>query len=282
MHENRIVQTATALAAGSPGEWPGGQGPEVIATARVLPHTNIDGFGFVSGPPAEEGLPAGEFGVLGAYEGHRQGVGRIVVDATWHHWFHVNVKGFNPASTDYDKIRNYWWNVALWLAPPAKQRAMYNAAVYGLIYLQPFDELYVDSNIYWLGFAGVDAIGRRASQCLVTEWVIPQVLKDLSLQLRWKPIPPDPGPLVPAYGGLEHIREFALGGALREMLRVFRGQALTEPPSEEQLERVVEQGSLAGLAELVEYQRHEVRRVERTMGLLEEQLPRVLEDQPVG
>jgi hypothetical protein len=282
MHENRIVQTATALAAGSAGEWPGGQGPEVIATARVIPHTNIDGFGFVSGPPAEEGLPAGEFGVLGAYEGHPQGVGRIVVDATWHHWFHVNVRGFNPASPEYDKIRNYWWNVALWLAPPAKQQAMYHAAVYGLTYLQPFNELYVDPPTYWLGFAAVDAIGRRASQCLVTEWVIPKLLKDFAVELRWKPIPPDPGPLVPVFGGLEHIREFALGGAIKEMLRVFRNEDLTEPPSEEQLQRIVERGSIIGLTELLEHQQQEAERTARTMKLLEDQLSQVQEAQPVG
>jgi hypothetical protein len=80
------------------------------------------------------GLAVGEFGVLGAYDGHRQTVsrqklGRIAVDATWHHWFH-NILGFNKTSARYYKIRNYWWNVAHWLARPAMQRSMYNNAVY--------------------------------------------------------------------------------------------------------------------------------------------------------
>jgi len=32
-----------------------------------------------------------EFGVLAAYDGHEVDVGRVVVDATWHHWFNINI-----------------------------------------------------------------------------------------------------------------------------------------------------------------------------------------------
>ena len=272
MHENRIVQGATALAAGAAGEWPGAQAPEVIATARVIAHTNTDGFGFTSGPVAEEGLSAGEFGVLGAYDGHTQNVGRIAVDATWHHWFHVNVMGFDTASANYDKIRNYWWNVALWLSPKTKQQAIYSAAVHGLIYTQPFNELSAEIPVYRLGFAGVDAIGRRASLCTVTEWTLPPVFQEAWPKFKWRPIPPDPDPFRERFTGLEHIREFALGGALRETLRAFGGKAMKQPPAESELVAVTERGARAGVAELLKFQTDEMGQMQRGMGLLEKVL----------
>ena len=45
--------------------------PEVIATA-----TN--------------NVTSSQFGVLCAYDGHAVDVGRVAVDATWHHWFNIN------------------------------------------------------------------------------------------------------------------------------------------------------------------------------------------------
>ena len=162
---------------------------EVIATARVIPHTNTDGFGFTSGPVAEEGLPAGEFGVLGAYDGHPQSVGRIVVDATWHHWFNVNLRGFDTASAHFAQIRNYYWNVALWLAGKDKQQAMFNTAVHGLVRLQPWNELSPATDVGWLGFSGLDAIGRRASQCVAVEWLLDRLPWKLRERFRWPPVP---------------------------------------------------------------------------------------------
>ena len=33
------------------------------------------------------------FGVIGAYDGHQGGVGRIAVDSTWHHFININIDG---------------------------------------------------------------------------------------------------------------------------------------------------------------------------------------------
>ena len=40
---------------------------------------------------ATNNVDSDEFGVLATYNGHRVNVGRVLVDATWHHWFNINV-----------------------------------------------------------------------------------------------------------------------------------------------------------------------------------------------
>jgi hypothetical protein len=255
MHEGWIVEPTAAAIAASPAEWPGGVGPEIIAHATVIPHST-------DGSP----VTGKTFGVLGAYNGHPQGVGRIVVDATWHHWFNINLVGFNTASAHYDRIRNFFWNVGLWLAPAAKQTAMFNAAVYGLPWLQPFNELNSQLDVIALGFAGVDAIGRRASQCVATDWLIDLLPIKLREVYRYRPFPPNPPD--PPFRPLEFLREFALGGALREVMRAFGPDNIPkEAPAEKEVEAIIQRGAAAGLEELIKL---ESRGLEESKGILDQ------------
>lgn len=78
------------------------------------------------------------FGAISAYDGHRVGVGRVVCDATWHHFVNINLNGMgnplrNPADFAtgknglydaagnptplYQQIKRYYKNVAGWMAP---------------------------------------------------------------------------------------------------------------------------------------------------------------------
>ena len=69
-----------------------------------------------------------QFGVLAAYDGHAANVGRVFVDATWHHWFNVNLFGLvnasDPKHPAYDPIvvpkweaiQTYYRNLPIWLA----------------------------------------------------------------------------------------------------------------------------------------------------------------------
>jgi hypothetical protein len=213
MHEGEIVVPASI--AGDP-EFPGGIGPEVIATATVIPHTNTDGFGPVNGKT---------FGVLGAYDGHRAKVGRIVVDATWHHWFNINLMGFTSGEPAFEQIKNYFWNVALWLAPPPHQHSMFDKAVHGLPYVGPLRELSPALPVEILGAAGLDAIGRRASQCTIRDWILWRLPPRLRELIEF---PKDPNPPDPPYRGPYMALEFALGGVLREALKL--GSASTRRP----------------------------------------------------
>jgi hypothetical protein len=276
MHENRIVQPSAAIAADAT-EWPGNQPHEVIATARVIPHTNTDGFGFTSGPVAEEGLPAGEFGVLGAYDGHPQSVGRIVVDATWHHWFNVNLRGFDTASAHFAHIRNYYWNVALWLAGKDKQQTMFNTAGHGLGRLQPWNELSPATDVEWLGFSGLDAIGRRASQCVAVEWLLDRLPWKLRERFRWPPVPgprnpPDPAPIE----GYDRLLELVLGGIVREHMRLRDGAAAWTKDDaatiDERLERASAHGAAEGLREFARYRKRQIEAGRRALAEVERAL----------
>ena len=114
--------------------------PEVIATSRVPAGNTADNGG--SKRPTE----AHSFGAISAYDGHRAGVGRVVCDATWHHFINVNLIGVveggifdqfddpgrseNPAKHNgflssaqglaaLDKIKNYYTNIDMYRNSPS-------------------------------------------------------------------------------------------------------------------------------------------------------------------
>lgn len=85
--------------------------------------------------------------LLGVYDGHASGVGRVVVDSIWHHWTDINLLGLEAAAAtataelatltdkrarsaaqkaiaNYEKTIRYFINIAIWLAPPNQQRSM--------------------------------------------------------------------------------------------------------------------------------------------------------------
>ncbi len=91
------------------------------------------------------------FGAISAYDGHPAGVGRIVCDATWHHFINVNLNGKDALpdangmeriglyvrrcdgskvpTPEYLKIQTYYHNTIRWLAPPGPCRPLMLAAV---------------------------------------------------------------------------------------------------------------------------------------------------------
>lgn len=111
--------------------------PEVIAKASVLQHETLNqefGGSFALSPMTTS---LGDFGVIAAYDGHRAKIGRVVVDATWHHFVNINLigtavafAGLNPNKTKgfyagpgdtpveaYQKIMWYFRNLVYWLIP---------------------------------------------------------------------------------------------------------------------------------------------------------------------
>lgn len=266
MHEGEVV----APSAIDPAEFPNGIKPEVIAYATVLSHRTP---GTSSDPSDTSFSTPKTFGVLGAYDGHLATRGRVVTDATWHHWFNVNLIGFANGDANYEKIKNYFWNVGLWLAPTGKQDAMRHAALHGLVYVQPFNETLWPTDLVRLGFDGVDAIGRRASQCLATDWALDLVspkLKELAWRRPFPPFPPEPpnppDPPDPPFEMLEDLREYVIGGALQQLL-ARREEGKLGP---DDVPELVKRGAQKGLAALLEDGRKRMRRADETMTLLRE------------
>ncbi|HAB17478.1 MAG TPA: hypothetical protein DCE44_13630 [Verrucomicrobiales bacterium] len=113
--------------------------PDVIANGQVFAHTT-DNTGINGIVDVES--KAKEFGCIGAYDGHWVGVGRVVVDSTFHHFVNINVIASGANSPDpikqvgfawsaegqghYDQIRAYWRNIAVWLARPETKTKMFN------------------------------------------------------------------------------------------------------------------------------------------------------------
>lgn len=85
-------------------------------------------------------IPAVTYGAVSAYDGSAGGIGRIVVQSTFHHFFDINVIG-DPESTDPQikagftsspvlaQLQTYWLNLVTWLANPATAAPLLMAAV---------------------------------------------------------------------------------------------------------------------------------------------------------
>jgi len=136
------------------------------------------------------------WGVVGTYDGHRaeidgSPVGRIVADATWHHWFDINLDGFYspqapPKTKDIIKqIEAYYLNVAVWLAPKERQKEMRNAACWSSIFVDPlimFDLRSITPTYF--GAVARNAIGQWAPQCTIRQWTLGTFPRNVRLELE--------------------------------------------------------------------------------------------------
>ncbi len=240
--------------------------PEIIAWARVqADHKPTDFKGAAN---------AKEFGAIGAYNGHCAGVGRVVVDSTWHHWFDVNLTGRMSFGTDtpgnvetgdprklngfnntaagqiaLDRIRNYYRNVAIWLSRPSKIKCMATRALWGSIFRFPLHaDLTSRMPIQVIGRHAIDVLGHYAGQCNVRMWWLPFTIKLKQAQLV------DPKRLQIPVETLPMIDEFVLGGILQAMLaakeREFPAGKL---PDDAVLDRLTQAGAQAGMKELLDH-----------------------------
>jgi hypothetical protein len=102
MHEGELVLPSSF----DPSTWPSGPSgqplPEVIARGTDKRNGRV-------------------YDLVMAYDGSSAGVGRIVTDSTWHHYFNVNLKGFPLGGYVRVELSQFYVNLAVWLAPPAKR-----------------------------------------------------------------------------------------------------------------------------------------------------------------
>lgn len=159
--------------------------PEVIATSTVIGGHSTSG--------KSGNTVARSFGAIGAYDGHRAGVGRIVTDATWHHFININLTGDNGAAGDKGigflasaagqahlaEISAYFVNIALWISPTQKLRCMRNWGLLTVIMSHRLAEVFdprirLDSarlvDYLVLGRHARDAIGKLAGRCESLRW----------------------------------------------------------------------------------------------------------------
>lgn len=104
---------ATTLADGSP-EWPAG-----AAGTRPAPEMVALTMSYGNAFPGKAAVTPRSFVAVCAYDGQAANVGRVVTDATWHHFVNINIRPGNAALSgrNLDDIRQYYKNLATWLMP---------------------------------------------------------------------------------------------------------------------------------------------------------------------
>lgn len=235
--------------------------PEIIAWARVQnDHTNTN--------DVSKGQANGkEFGAIGAYNGHCVGVGRVIVDSTWHHWFDVNLTGRTSLSGSSDprkhngfndtasgqaalaRIKNYYRNVAIWLAPPAKLRCMSARGLWGSLFRFPLmADIHLKMPIWVIGHHAINVLGNYAGQCNV-RWWWPLLVEKFPLQELL-----DPERMRVPVDSLKMLDEFMIGGVLHTLLTAKTEKFKDgKAPSDKELLNLSERGIQVGTQALLEH-----------------------------
>jgi hypothetical protein len=237
--------------------------PEVIATSTIIGGRKVTD---VKGPVTPR-----SFGAIGAWDGHRVKRGRVLVDATWHHFFNINLVG-DAGSPDpakqigflatpagmaaYEEIKSYYRNIAVWLARPQRHVCMRWRALWYCRWhhrvLMDLRPPYLERGIKELdlpelirvGELARDVLGRLASQCQVHIWLlditkvlIPKQFPIIEEHIDpWWPIPPEPDPPDPIpwlYG--QTLLDATLGGAIYALGTEF---PRPEPDQDDKAERL--------------------------------------------
>ena len=235
--------------------------PEIIAWGRVQDgHTNVS--------DVTKGVAnAKEFGVIGAYNGHCVGVGRVVVDSTWHHWFDVNLtgrssllgsadprkhNGFNDTTAGQAhlaRIQNYYRNVAVWLAPTDKLKCMASRGLWGSLFRFPLvADINIKMPIWHIGHHAINVLGNYAGQCNVRLWW-PLFIKKFPFQELL-----DPRHLKAPVEGLKMLDEFMIGGILHTLLAAKKEKfTLGKVPEDKELMALCEKGVQVGMQALLQH-----------------------------
>ena len=175
--------------------------PEVISTNSVLAGNNSGG---------KDPTESHTFGGISAYDGHLANVGRVVTDATWHHFVNVNLIGDltlpagDPKSRHFpggggflasaagqahlEEIRNYYRNLGVWLAPTDRITCMNARLAWHLLWSHRVMEAVLATpevrlaeaevhTFFIIGSHARDVLGRSASQCQSVRFILDLVLE---------------------------------------------------------------------------------------------------------
>jgi hypothetical protein len=243
--------------------------PEVISTSSVLAGNTAD---------FKDPTEAQTFGGICAYDGHLAAIGRVVTDATWHHFVNINLVGdpgepigdpkrlgFLYSATGQahlEQIKTYYRNLAVWLSRPSQIVCMQRRLKWGLLWTDRVMEAVMtradmpvsklDARILLdIGRHARDVLGRYVGACQARKLILyeigPLVPKPwLDLLDPWLPVPPrgpvpepDPVPWVDP----ELVLDIALGGALAALREKFPNP---DPKRLEEAEKAMDEVSAHG------------------------------------
>jgi hypothetical protein len=186
--------------------FPGLSGPEYPTFNGKQPAPMVIAHGYTTpNPPfnlAKGPSPKKRFAMVGVYDGHTANVGRVATDSTWHHWFDENVQAIEAGGGEnWDKVRRYFLNTAVWLAPPSLiDRCFIFEVIRTHFTYLGFQEYTRTASIFDLGKSLHTHLLRYYGPCWVSQWVIDKLkLVDddfyawLADRLFWKKGIPKPG-----------------------------------------------------------------------------------------
>jgi hypothetical protein len=247
MHEGECVVPAdlgksTSFKGHISPEYPSLQGvqsvPDVVAKGVITAHPTYNpGFGVgVNGHDVP--AVAKEFGCIGAYDGHPVEIGRVVVDSTFHHFFDININGAASKSADpvkqqgfyaslegmeqYEAIKTYWRNIAVWLASSKLQAKLFYTALWAARWdsqIRMAAPNWTARRRTWKDATGIGAavhsvMARFGWPCMTIDWVFAEE-NPLAKYKWWLVLTlPDPPPW-------EH-----LSVSLEEILRAMLGEVM--------------------------------------------------------
>lgn len=132
------LTTSFAVDGANVDEWPVATGTATRVAPEIVALSMSHGDGF----PSKDALVPRSFIAVAAYDGQRANVGRVVTDATWHHFVNINLDGTGepgyiglrnppampggmPTDTpELGRIRQYYRNLATWLMPKSVRRCL--------------------------------------------------------------------------------------------------------------------------------------------------------------
>ena len=227
--------------------------PEIIARSRVPAGNDARG--------SKQPTLGHSFGAISAYDGQRAGVGRVVCDATWHHFVNVNLigvveggifdefKNVGESATKHDgfmssaagqavlaKIKEYYVNIGVWIAPPERHDCFHSRLWLDVVFADRIMEATLLSpdttfmsirpeTFLSIGIHARDVLDRRASQCQTLSWVLgwlKMVWAEVIIQIDpWEPWPIRPPRPPLPWYDLQPLIDVALGGALVAVRQQF-------------------------------------------------------------
>ena len=127
-------------------EWP----EEPFTNNRVSPEAVALSMSHGDAFPGKAALTPRSFIAIAAYDGHRTNVGRVITDATWHHFININIDGAGSSreglmpggvdTTEMAEIREHWVNMAVWLMPKKRRRCRFLPILVKELELYPLRE----------------------------------------------------------------------------------------------------------------------------------------------
>jgi hypothetical protein len=183
-------------------QWP----PQIIAWGRVLAETNVSTEGAHVGDPTDIATPRA-FGVVGAYDGQRVGIGRVVVDSTWHHFFDINLIGdpIAPAPKTLGfkaspsgqaalaDIENYYRNIAFWIARPGALWRLFPAIAWAALKSQPLNMIVNSRHNYdYADMLRIGALGLQNLYRFLPPCTMIVILWQYMVEGPVRVVPPDP------------------------------------------------------------------------------------------